>query len=197
MTQPVQEPATQRSIAAGTWNTNQLYRRPAPQAPAAVPVEWITFQSTTNWDAGVFTDLSFTYLNGNYDSTTPTFDVISGVPKIYRSGAYEFRMTIINITSASPDETIARATLTRTAGAIPFIINYDPDQQLVYPKDSTLPLVTPWWSGLLLYSGSAGSLFGTPSSFNVSVGNYTAGVLVADSSAYVSLTFVRLGDAYS
>jgi hypothetical protein len=32
MTQPIQEPLTQRSIAYGAWRTNQLERRPSPAA---------------------------------------------------------------------------------------------------------------------------------------------------------------------
>lgn len=36
MTQPIQEPTTQRSISQGKWGENQLFRRPAPPSGAGI-----------------------------------------------------------------------------------------------------------------------------------------------------------------
>lgn len=38
MTQPVQEPLTQRSVSGLTWDKNQLYRRPPP--PSSTDIPW-------------------------------------------------------------------------------------------------------------------------------------------------------------
>lgn len=67
MTQPVQEPATQRSIAAGTWNTNQLYRRPAPSAGET---EIKSFKAT--YTAGPQTMLPDTSSNVLWDTAGET-----------------------------------------------------------------------------------------------------------------------------
>ncbi len=104
---------------------------------------------------------------------------------------------MINFTSAAGVETHFRMDLTRTAGEIPTFINYNPDIQLVEAVGpSSTQLTTPWWLGLILYSGSTVA-FGTPTSLQVQADHLDDGVSVADTTPIVTLTIVRFGDSFS
>lgn len=168
-----------------------------PAASAGTSVEWIEWQSTTDLAGAGVTTMAFSLLNSNYDNVTPTFDLSGTSPRICRGGIYMHYITVINISSTAGVETHFRAVVTRTAGQTPSFINYNPDIQLV---DSVGPaatqLSTPWWQGLILYAGSSGA-FGTPTTLRVQADKLDDGVSVADTSPFMTLTVVRLGDAYA
>lgn len=82
MTQPVQEPSTDRSLSAARWGNNQLFRRPAPTPAAAsasrrpwIVMEGLGWDMANNTDSPIITDTLYwdnTLLN--LDPGDPTID---------------------------------------------------------------------------------------------------------------------------
>jgi hypothetical protein len=68
VTQPVQEPLTQRSISKLNWDTNQLYRRPTPSSESGIPGFHAYRESTLTMVTGVNAQINFDYWINDDDS---------------------------------------------------------------------------------------------------------------------------------
>lgn len=70
MTQPIQEPMTQRSISSLRWGENQLYRRPRPPG-GVTPIPWVRLKQLNQGQTWTTNDEQFVYYDDVCYSTDP------------------------------------------------------------------------------------------------------------------------------
>jgi hypothetical protein len=162
------------------------------------PIEWVYYESTTNWGSGGLTTLSFTLESGNYDAVTPTFDISSGNPQINKDGHYQTQVAVFNYSSLPGVQTLIRADFERVSGPTPtsWRLASGANVQLSGGDWSTVPL-NAWPFTLDFWNYPIGTFIGTPTTWKVDAWRLDDGVITADTDVIVRVAFQRLGDSFS
>jgi hypothetical protein len=168
-----------------------------PAPPSSGAIEWVYYESTTDWGGGGLTTLTFTAVGGNYNAGV-TFDLAAGNPQICRSGHYQAQLGIFNYVALPGVQTIIRADLLRAAGPVPgswrsFASSIP---QLSGGEWSTVNVVA-WPYSVDFVDFPSTTSFATKFSFQVKAWRLDNGAITADIDPVVRLAIQRLGDSYS
>ncbi len=94
---------------------------PIPQEETVTGIEWYYVQSTTNWGSGGPTILDFTFNNGSWDTTNPTFAInASSNIEIAKDGMYFYSVYAVNFGWTGTTVNTIRLEVARLGGETPF-----------------------------------------------------------------------------